>query len=115
MLAKMDDTNPTPILPSSINEGQKAQSEAASSKMKRKASRPSLVVWSHFTRFVTEKNHIKANCIYCPKDFFANLKRNRTTAMKSHLGVYQNRIYASSDPSQAKLVFESGKDASLST
>ena len=35
--------------------------------------------------------------------------------MKSHMGVCQNRVNASSDPSQAKLVFESGKDASLST
>ena len=74
MSAEMDDTNPTPILPSSTNERQKPQSEAASSKMKRKASRPSSVVWSHFTRFVTEECHIKTKCNYCPKDFFADLK-----------------------------------------
>ena len=66
----MDDTNPTPILPSSTNERQKVQSEAASSKMKRKAFRASLVVWSHFTRFVTEEGYIKAKCNYCLKDFF---------------------------------------------
>ena len=35
--------------------------------------------------------------------------------MKSHTGVCQNRLNASSDPSQAELVFELGRDASLST
>ena len=70
MSAKMDDINPTPIPPSSTNERQRAQCEDASSKMKRKAFRPSLVVWSHFTRFVTEEGHIKAKCNYCPKDSF---------------------------------------------
>ena len=74
MSTEMDDTNPPPIPPSSTNEGQKAQSEVASSKMKKKASRPSSVVWSNFTKFVTEKDHIKAKCNYCPKDFFLTLK-----------------------------------------
>ena len=53
----MDDTNPPrppPITPSSTNEGPKTPSEAATSRMKRKASRPSSVVWSHFTKFVTK-------------------------------------------------------------
>ena len=70
MSTEMDDTNPTPILPSSTNEGQIPQSEAASSKMKRKAYMPSSVVWSQFTRFVIEEGHIKAKCNYCPKDSF---------------------------------------------
>ena len=74
MSTEMDDTNPPPILPSSTNERQKALSEAESSKMKRKASRPSSVVWSHFTKFVTEEGHIKAKCNYCPKDFLLTLK-----------------------------------------
>ena len=115
MSTEMDVSNPTSILPSSTNEGQKAQSEAASFKMKRKAFRPSSVVWSHFTRFVIEEGYIKAKCNYCPKDFFADPKKNGTTSMKSHMGVCKNRVNASSDPSQAELVFESGGDASLST
>ena len=114
MSTEMDDTNLPPIPPSSTNEGQKALSEAATSRMKRKASRPSSVVWSHFTKFVTE-DHIKGKCNYCPKEFFADPKRNGTTAMKSHISVCQNKVNASCDPSQAELVFESKGDASLST
>ena len=116
MSTEMDDTNLPPIPSSSTNKGQKALSEAASSRMKRKASRPSSVVWSHFTKFVTEEGHIKGKCNYCPKEFFADLKRNGTTAMKSHMGVCKNRLNANGDQSQTELVFESrGGDGSLST
>ena len=87
MSTEMDDTNLPPIPPSSTNEGQKAPSEVASSRMKRKASRPSSIVWSHFIKFVTEKCHIKGKCNYYPKKNFADPKRNGTTTMKSHMGV----------------------------
>ena len=68
----MDDTNPPSISPSFTNErqGQGVPSETANSKMKRKAFRPSLVVWSHFIKFVIKEGYIKAKCNYYPKDFF---------------------------------------------
>ena len=115
MSTEMDDTNLPPIPPSSTNEGQKALSEAATSRRKRKASRPSSVLWSHFTKFVTEEGHIKAKCNYCPRDFFADSKRNGTTAMKTPMGVCKNRLNTSGDLSQTELVFESGGDGSLGT
>ena len=116
MSTEMDDTNLPPILPSSTNEGQKAPSDAINSRMKRKASRPSSLVWSHFTKFVTEEGHIKGKCNYFPKKIFADPKRNGTTTMKSHMGVCKNRLNTSGDQSQTELVFESrGGDGSLGT
>ena len=97
MLAEMDDTNPTTILTSSINEGQRAQSESASSKLKRKPSSQRSKVWDHFTKFVNEQSDIKARCNYYPKDFYVDPKRNGTTAMKSHMNVCRSRINASDD------------------
>ena len=73
------------------------------------------MVWSHFTKFVTEEGHIKGKCNYCPKEFFADPKRNGTTAMKTHMGVCKNRLNASGDLSQTELVFESRGDGSLGT
>ena len=60
ILTEMGDTNPTPIPPSTNErQWQGAPNEAASSKMKRKVFRPSLMVWSHFTKFVPKKGHLK--------------------------------------------------------
>ena len=75
MSAEMDDTNLPPIPPSSTTERQKVPSEAASSRIKRKAFKPSSVVWSHFTKFVTEEGHIKAKCIIVLEIFLLTLKR----------------------------------------
>ena len=84
MLAKMDDTNPTatlnaiqpkPIFPSSAHEGQRARSESASSKLKRKPSSQRSKVWDHFTKFVNEQGDIKVRCNYYPKDFYADPKK----------------------------------------
>ena len=69
----------------------------------------------HFTKFVNEQGDIKARCNYYSKDFYADSKRNGKTVMKSHMGVCGSKIYASDDPNQAELVFESRGDGSLST
>ena len=113
----MDDTNPPrppPITPSSTNEGPKAPSETATSRMKRKTSRQTSEVWDRFTKFVNKQGDIKAIC-NCPKDFFVDPKINGTIVMKSHMDVCRSRINVSDYPSQAELVFESGNGESLGT
>ena len=114
MPAEMDDTNPPPILPSSTNERQKAPSEAESSKMKRKASKPIQQYGLTLPNLSLKKVILKINVIIILK-FFADPKRNGTTNMKSHMGVCKNRLNVSGDSSQTELVFESERDTSLGT
>ena len=107
---------PKPILPSStIERPQRALSQSASSKMKKKASRSRSKVWDHFTKFVNKQGDIKAKYNYCPKDFYADLKRNGITTIKSHMPICRSRLNACDDPSQSEIVIESRGDGSLGT
>ena len=83
--------------------------------MKRKASRSRSEVWDHFTKYVNEQGDTKAKCNYYPEDFYASPKRNRTTAMKSHMIICRSRLNASDAPSQTEIVIKLGRDGFLGT
>ena len=46
-----------------------SQAIPASSRAKRKASKPYSEMWDHFTKFVNEKGEQKTRCNYCKREY----------------------------------------------
>ena len=68
-----------------------SQAIPASSRAKRKASKPYSEMWDHFTKFVNEKGEQKARCNYCDREYCVDPKINGTTALKYHKNVCKKR------------------------
>ena len=91
----MDDSSrPTLIVPSQGSQSQADRSATSLGKGKRKTIRVRSYMWDHFTKFTNSEDQIKGICNYCSREFHCDPKKNRTRALRNHMGTYKKHPHA---------------------